>query len=176
MNSFICFVNYRTKAIDWVLQLFLHHFNDVIPQVVSLGAGYDSSCFRLLSEGARGIFVEVDYPQTIASKCAIIQSTPNLLRLLQEPIFDIINTTLPLRSKQYNLVGIDLCDISLLEKTLLDITNPAQPTLFLSECVMTYMNVTDSQKLIKWSSDKFVNVLFVTYEQIHPTDGFGLVM
>ena len=167
---------HRTKVVDWILQQFLYYFNDVIPQVVSLGAGYDSSCLRLLSEGARGVFVEVDYPQTVVSKCAIIKSTPDLLKLLQGPIFDLTNNTSPLKSKQYHLVGVDLCDISLLEKVLLAITNPSLPTLFLSECVMTYMSVTDSQKLIKWSSDKFINSLFVTYEQIHPTDGFGLVM
>ena len=162
--------------IDWILRQFLNYCNDVIPQVVSLGAGYDSSCFRLLSEGARGVFVEIDYPQTVASKCAIINSTPNLLKLLQDPIFDWTNNVLPLTSNQYHLVGVDLCNISLLEKVLVTVTNPSQPTLFLSECVMTYMSVESSQKLISWSSDKFVNALFVTYEQIHPTDGFGLVM
>ena len=166
----------RTKVIDWILQLFLQHFDDVIPQVVSLGAGYDSSCFRLISKGVRGVFVEVDYPQTVDSKCTIIKSTPELRRLLQDPIFDLTNATLPLKSKQYNLVGVDLCNISLLEKVILTITDVARPTLFLSECVMTYMNVIDSQRLIRWSSDKFANALFVTYEQIHPTDGFGLVM
>jgi len=164
-------------VIDWILHQFLHYYsNDVIPQVVSLGAGYDSSCFRLLSEGARGVFVEVDYPQTVASKCTIINSTPNLLELLHDPIFDLTNDVLPLTSKQYHLVGVDLCNINLLEKILLAVTNPSQPTLFLSECVMTYMSVASSQKLISWSSDKFVNAVFVTYEQIHPTDGFGLVM
>ena len=166
----------RTKVIDWVLQRFLYCFNNVTPQVVSLGAGYDSSCFRLLSEGARGVFVEIDYPQTVVSKCAIIKSTPSLLELLQGPIIDLTNKISPLKSKQYHLLGVDLCDVTLLEKVLLAIINPSLPTLFLSECVMTYMSVTDSQKLIKWSSDKFVNALFVTYEQIHPTDGFGLVM
>ena len=147
-----------------------------MPQVISLGAGYDSSCFRLLSEGARGVFVEIDYPQTVGSKCSIIKSTADLVKLLQNPTFDLNNTILPLTSKQYNLVGIDLCNMNLLEKVLLDIINPSCPTLFLSECVMTYMNVMDSQALIKWSSDKFTNAVFVTYEQIHPTDGFGLVM
>ena len=144
--------------------------------MVSLGAGYDSSCFRLLSEGARGIFVEVDYPQTVTSKCTIIKSTPDLFRLLQDPIFDLTNNILPLKSKRYNLVGVDLCNISLLESVLLAITDPSCPTLFLSECVMTYMRVEDSQKLIRWSSDKYADALFVTYEQVHPSDGFGLVM
>lgn len=144
--------------------------------MVSLGAGYDSSCFRLLSEGVRGIFVEVDYPQTVNSKCAIIKSTPDLFKLLQDPIFDLTNSILPLKSKRYNLVGVDLCNISSLESVLLTITDPSCPTLFLSECVMTYMRVEDSQKLIRWSSDKYANTLFVTYEQIHPSDGFGLVM
>ena len=162
--------------VDWILQLFLQYFSDVTPQVVSLGAGYDSSCFRLLSEGASGMFVEVDYPKTVISKCTIINSTPDLLKLLQDPVFDLTNDTLPLKSKQYNLVGVDLCNISLLESVLLAITNPSCPTLFLSECVMTYMSVVDSRRLIRWSSDKFVNSLFVTYEQIHPTDGFGRVM
>ena len=144
--------------------------------MVSLGAGYDSSCFRFLSEGAKSTFVEIDFPQTVHNKSRIIKSTPELHRLLQDPVFDDGITTVPLRSKQYSLVGVDLCNVQLLEQTLSSLINFSLPTLLLSECVMTYMDVKDSQRLIEWACRKFDNSMFVTYEQIHPNDGFGLVM
>jgi len=167
---------FRTKAIDWILQSFLYYFSEATAQVISLGAGYDSSCFRLMSEGAKSTFIEIDFPQTVHNKSSIIKSTPELYGLLQDPVFDEGCTIVPLRSKQYSLVGVDLCNVMLLEQTLLSLVNFAMPTLLLSECVMTYMDVKDSQRLIEWACRKFGNSMFVTYEQIHPNDGFGFVM
>lgn len=172
----VCISFLRTKAIDWILRSFLCHFNDVTAQVISLGAGYDSSCFRLLSEGAKSTFIEIDFPQTVQNKSSIVKSTPELYGLLQDPVFDEGSAIAPLRSKQYSLVGVDLCNVRLLEQTLSSLVSFVIPTLLLSECVMTYMDVKDSQRLIEWACRKFDNSMFVTYEQIHPSDGFGLVM
>lgn len=33
-----------------------------------------------------------------------------------------------------------------------------------------------SSSLIQWAASRFEDATFVTYEQIHPDDGFGIVM
>lgn len=80
-------------------------------------------------------------------------------------------------NSNYILLGTDLSNIKNLEN-LLDNTHIDYecPTLFISECVITYMKVDDSDRLINWMSRKFFNSAFVNYEQIQPNDGFGTVM
>lgn len=50
------------------------------------------------------------------------------------------------------------------------------PTLFVSECVLIYMEARFSQQLVAWSSEYFADVSFALYEQILPDDAFGRVM
>lgn len=62
------------------------------------------------------------------------------------------------------------------EKLLAHNLDPKQPTLFLSECVLIYVNTSDSAALIRWSSNLFPESMFVIYEQINPNDAFGKMM
>ena len=50
------------------------------------------------------------------------------------------------------------------------------PTLFLSECVLVYLEPEDSCAIIAWAARQFKRSAFVTYEQIRPNDAFGQVM
>ena len=50
------------------------------------------------------------------------------------------------------------------------------PTLFLSECVLVYLEPEESCAIIAWAARSFSNAAFATYEQIRPHDAFGLVM
>ncbi len=80
-------------------------------------------------------------------------------------------------SDNYHLLGVDLTDLNLLQRSLklMGICSQA-PTLLLSECVLTYMEVSSSDALIQWAAVFFPNAVFLTYEQIHPDDAFGCVM
>jgi len=50
------------------------------------------------------------------------------------------------------------------------------PTIVLTECSLTYVEVAEADRLTSWLSRKFPNLLLVDYEQINPGDAFGRVM
>lgn len=50
------------------------------------------------------------------------------------------------------------------------------PTLFLSECVLVYVDVECSDKLIKWIANEFDKPAFINYEQVNMNDRFGELM
>jgi [phosphatase 2A protein]-leucine-carboxy methyltransferase len=50
------------------------------------------------------------------------------------------------------------------------------PTLFLTECVLVYLDSTSSESLLKWVTNSFETCLFVNYEQLNIADTFGAVM
>jgi tRNA wybutosine-synthesizing protein 4 len=50
------------------------------------------------------------------------------------------------------------------------------PTLFLSECVMIYMEPQHSQAIISWIRESLKTAFFCWYEQIRPNDPFGREM
>jgi len=50
------------------------------------------------------------------------------------------------------------------------------PTMFLSECVMIYMDPMDSDAIVKWISDNVPTAMILAYEQILPNDAFGQMM
>ena len=67
----------------------------------------------------------------------------------------------------YRLVTGDLRDIEGLKATLLGAgVDPTLPTLFLSECVLVYLEPMDSCAVIAWAAKAFSRAVFVTYEQV----------
>jgi len=50
------------------------------------------------------------------------------------------------------------------------------PTLFISECVLCYVEPKDSERFLKWVLGKFPQAAFTSYEQILPDDAFGRTM
>ena len=54
--------------------------------------------------------------------------------------------------------------------------NENEPTLLLSEVVLTYMAVNSGNSVLKWISEMFSNCVLAIYEQISPSDPFGQVM
>ncbi len=48
--------------------------------------------------------------------------------------------------------------------------------MFLSECVLVYLEPEESGGVIAWAAANFKEAIFLTYEQIHPHDAFGEVM
>jgi hypothetical protein len=80
-------------------------------------------------------------------------------------------------SPVYSLQVADLADLPSVEAALsaADI-DMGRPTLFLSECVMVYMDPKHSDALIQWIAGKFTQAAIMVYEQIRPYDAFGKVM
>jgi len=50
------------------------------------------------------------------------------------------------------------------------------PTMFISECVMIYMEPTDSDAIVQWISKNIPTAMIMAYEQILPNDSFGQMM
>ncbi|KAG8223694.1 hypothetical protein J437_LFUL004059 [Ladona fulva] len=168
----------RAVAINTTFSSFLECIRSQKGQIISCGAGFDSNYFVLAGSQSLApsvIFVEIDFPEVAKKKKLCIDNSP-LLRNLME---DSGNALKPceINGKQYKLIGCDLKKIGELTECLRDVgVNFCLPTLFFSECAITYMRENESSQLIQWAAEIFENASFVNYEQIHPDDGFGMVM
>ncbi|KAK3108722.1 hypothetical protein FSP39_014162 [Pinctada imbricata] len=170
----------RAKAIDHILRKFLSETAEP-KQIISLGAGFDSAYFRLTAEQLlHGTsFVEVDYPEVVKRKHALIRRSETLARLIPglDTPCDVSSPLIEINTSGYKLLGADLTQLNTLEALLkLCGVNLDTPTLLLSECVLTYMTRRCSTAVIKWAAETFTDAVFVLYEQINPDDAFGLVM
>ena len=87
-------------------------------------------------------------------------------------------------AREYHLVAADLRDVQGLEEALGRAAfDAALPTLFVSECVLIYMDAELSAPLLAWaaatcggSSSAGAGCAFVAYEQLRPHDPFGRTM
>ncbi|XP_071040531.1 tRNA wybutosine-synthesizing protein 4 isoform X3 [Parasteatoda tepidariorum] len=172
----------RFKAIEMVFESWFSLMSSLqFPksQIISLGAGFDTSYFRLkhykkLPPNCR--YIEVDFFPVMSRKKYCIEK--NISKISNfELFFDLAEDKIVASNEEYSMLGIDLRNTSELEKTLkcLDV-DFTSPTLFLSECAVTYMDTKSSDGLIKWIQKHFPNSAFVAYEQVYPYDGFGIVM
>ncbi|KAF9360238.1 hypothetical protein BGX34_007878 [Mortierella sp. NVP85] len=83
-----------------------------------------------------------------------------------------------LYSKDYCLLSGDLREFehSIVPKLKAQGFDTSLPTLFLSECVLIYLQPKDSDAIVDWVGNNMDASLFVVYEQINPTDPFGAMM
>jgi len=119
-------------------------------------------------------YVEIDFPQVVLAKSKLIFKIDPLNQILTTPQKNVDGEII---SSDYNLIAVDLCDLSLLEQKISQTgINFTLPTLFLSECVLIYIEPIESSNLIRWTTNKFSQCMFIIYEQIKPNDSFGQVM
>lgn len=151
-------------------------------QIISLGAGFDTSYFRLKSNHMflpRSRYIEIDFPEVMKRKLSCIMSDTDLKNLIHTDETNSVlkHSEIVFWSSDYILLGVDLNSIHNMQNIMSIIgINYVLPTMFLSECAITYMDVEKSSSLIRWAKTMFPNSAFVTYEQVYPTDGFGHVM
>ena len=135
-------------------------------QIVSLGAGFDASYFRLRTKDAPEApsvslaFVEIDHAVVIATKAAVVNATATLrvvrvgraagVRRLEDGEENgeklcgaadggVLEAFVD--GGGYAMCGCDLRDTSALDTALNDVAglDPNVPTLFLSECCLAYL-------------------------------------
>jgi len=172
------------------------HPRHIRKQILSLGAGSDTLYFKLKSCGlAPARYYEIDFPDAMKRKAAIVRRHPELLNVVQQRNVghsdeeaegaraaaakrEVDAYTLPDNAGDYAIIGADLRDLQGLERALAAVDiDYTLPTLFLSECVLIYMLPQHSDALIAWSAERFIGgQVFVSYEQIHPHDAFGETM
>ena len=86
------------------------------------------------------------------------------------------NGGVDVHSPRFHLLTADLRDVAAVQATLTAAgIDFSLPTLFLSECVLVYLEPEDSCAIIAWAARSFARSTFVTYEQIRPHDAFGQV-
>ena len=67
----------------------------------------------------------------------------------------------------YHLVSADMRKLSEVEKKLMDCgLDKNLPTLFISECVLVYIDTKHTEQLIRWISDNIPTAMFINYEQV----------
>ncbi|EFA83732.1 leucine carboxyl methyltransferase [Heterostelium album PN500] len=123
------------------------------------------------------IYYEVDYSKVIVNKLKIIKSCKELNQLIGDNAkWDDENHSL--QTSDYRVAPIDLtagteCFDSVFSALNIDFE---APTMFLSECVIIYIPTEAGNSLINWTSNRFKESVFITYEQIKPYDEFGSMM
>jgi O-methyltransferase involved in polyketide biosynthesis len=80
-------------------------------------------------------------------------------------------------SKDYWLISGDLTDFkNIIDNLVKRGLDTFKPTLFLSECVLIYINPSIGDEIISLASNVFQKSYFITYEQVNPDDAFGKTM
>jgi len=168
----------RVAALRKLMRMFIESgTNNIKKQIVSLGAGFDTTFFHFKDTGILGdnvVYYEVDLKEVVDNKIKKIVHTPALSKIIQ---LDQIQTSDgQLLSPLYNLVAADLRNVENLTNALHSANfDESSPTLFLSECVLIYLEPEESENIIKWAGS-LNEAMFVTYEQILPNDRFGQMM
>ena len=185
----------RVAAVDLILRRFTavaRRTGDGRSQIVSLGAGFDSTFFRLSADGCKpSLYIEVDFPDVTARKAAIFEKHAVLTTHIGGgPSGSSGNDKrhgasfapnaaggVDVIGDGFRLITADLRDVAAVQAALRAAgIDTSLPTLFLSECVLVYLEPEESCAIIAWAAATFPRSTFVTYEQIRPHDAFGQVM
>ncbi|PRQ57397.1 putative transferase [Rosa chinensis] len=146
-------------------------------QILSLGAGFDTTYFQLQDEGrAPYLYVELDFKEVTRKKATIIETCSQM--------GDKISATASISRERgevlsdcYKLLPVDLRDIHQLNEVIaLAGMDPSLPTFIIAECVLIYIDPESSRAIVSWASKTFSTAIFFLYEQIHPDDAFGQQM
>ncbi|XP_073028352.1 leucine carboxyl methyltransferase 1 homolog isoform X2 [Primulina eburnea] len=146
-------------------------------QILSLGAGFDTTFFQLQDEGkAPYLFVELDFKEVTSKKATLIEKSIQLRNLVGEDV-TISQEKGEVLGNHYKLLPVDLREIQKLDDIIsLANIDPSLPTFIIAECVLIYIDPESSRAIISWASRTFSTAVFFLYEQIHPDDAFGQQM
>ncbi|KAK6142960.1 hypothetical protein DH2020_023308 [Rehmannia glutinosa] len=146
-------------------------------QILSLGAGFDTTFFQLQDEGkAPHLYVELDFKEVTRKKAALIENSVELRSKVGEAA-SISHEKGEVLGDHYKLLPVDLRDIKKLDDIIsLASIDPSLPTFIIAECVLIYLDPESSRAIVGWASRTFPTAIFFLYEQIHPDDAFGQQM
>eukprot|EP00948_MAST-09A_sp_MAST-9A-sp1_P003100 g3100.t1 len=200
----------RVHCIDSIIGIFLKRYENQGVQVVNLGAGLDSTFFRLSNKSIRQTS-SLDSSSTLAylsessSQSSSRSPSPDLCETFRRVIKGYYEIDIPelLQIKReiikhhsfksrlsdflwdgytdeqtgpYHLIPGNLCELAELQQRLQEANfSPNIPTLFISECVLCYMDIDDANRVIEWCGNELVKThcQFISYEQLNCNDAFG---
>ncbi|RKP22154.1 hypothetical protein ROZALSC1DRAFT_26450 [Rozella allomycis CSF55] len=120
-----------------------------IHQIINIGCGFDTLFHSILENFKSVKFIDVDFPELLERKNQIINQ--NVFGNLEN----------------YSSVGCDLRDLNNVEALLVENgVDFSKKTLFLAECVLTYVPHDQVQAILSWMTRKFDACAFILYEQV----------
>ena len=169
-------------------------------QIVSLGAGFDTTWFRLRAEGREPArYIEVDHAPVVAKNVAIVNEADDMralcvggaglapLERLAEPKSTARDEP-PSASADvafgdaggYRVVAADLRDVPSLDAAVRAAGfDPTLPTLVFSECCLAYLPDDDAAAVIRWAAEACSSSpasAYALYDPMRPDDAFGRQM
>ncbi|CAO3563948.1 unnamed protein product [Mortierella alpina] len=148
-------------------------------QIVSLGCGSDTRYFKFKAKGLSvHKYFEIDFQESTAKKAAVIKKSKAFTDIIGDPALKLGLGGTELYAQDYCLLSGDLREFtdSIVPKLKAQGFDTSLPTLFLSECVLIYIQPRDSDAIMDWVGANMAASLFVVYEQINPNDAFGTMM
>lgn len=149
------------------------------PQIVSLGAGFDTLFWRLASchdNQDMPVVFEVDLPSVTSRKCLSVKTKKALISLV-ERFGSATFSGGELHSDRYHLLSCDVQNVSDMELRLVSSgLDKNRPTLFLCECLLVYIPSIFVKQLVGWIAKLFRTCQFVSYGPVNLSDTFGEVM
>lgn len=172
---------YRTVAINRVVYHFVAAYSKC--QIVSLGGGSDTRCFRTLQEAKNVTYVELDFPESTKIKKLAIGLNPRLQEIVGAHLektsisskSDLHNMDPDLHTDTYHLLGLDLRHLDD-SGDRLEFLDRNIPTLVISECVLCYLTPEENEKVLRFWKLFFLRVSFLVYEPMGLRDAFGETM
>ncbi|CAM8945208.1 unnamed protein product [Rhodiola kirilowii] len=154
-------------------------------QILSLGAGFDTTYFQLqvlvvadlqMKRKPPYLYVELDFKEVTSKKASLINTCPKLRHKIGENA-TIMPDEGQVLSDSYKLLPVDLRDIPKLDEVIARANmDPGMPTFIIAECVLIYLDPDSSRNIVSWASRTFSTSIFFLYEQILPDDAFGQQM
>ncbi|CAM8935515.1 unnamed protein product [Rhodiola kirilowii] len=172
-------------------------------QILSLGAGFDTTYFQLqvlvvadlqMKRKPPYLYVELDFKEVTSKKASLINTCPKLrhkiggnatimpgyipsrrVRVLHvKGDIRIEGTKAKCSVIATNSLPVDLRDIPKLDEVIARANmDPGMPTFIIAECVLIYLDPDSSRNIVSWASRTFSTSIFFLYEQILPDDAFG---
>ena len=145
---------------------------DTAVQIISFGAGFDTTFWRLVEEG-RPIkrYIEVDLAGVTARKCFLIKRHKQLLASVGGEEEEVRLNKTDLHSSKYHLVAADFTDLPALQAKLAESeVDFLCPTLVVAECALVYVSPAKTSALAAWLAQAFASLVFINYEQINMED------
>ncbi|KAG9496976.1 tRNA methyltransferase ppm2 [Fusarium musae] len=150
----------RLRAIDVIVRQFVTSPKPGRKKVViNLGAGSDvlpwQSYHRYGDSCENTLFIDVDYPDLMLKKRAIVLGTPQLHELLggSPTISEKVTDQILLRSDKYCQIGCDLRELESLQNCFESFLNLNEcSVLFVAEVSITYMDTFSADALVRWAS------------------------
>ncbi|KAL7627823.1 carboxy methyl transferase for protein phosphatase 2A [Parahypoxylon ruwenzoriense] len=170
----------RTAALDKLISSFLSNTGTRERQVISLGAGTDTRCFKLFSQPNQAglVYHEIDFPAISAKKLQLVNTIPQLRAIIPNPQAENNSwTSTALQNGcQYRCHGLDLRVLLNGDVKSLDSIRTDIPTVLVSECCLCYLETSEAQGVIKYFTERIPNLAIMIYEPIRPGDSFGKQM